>query len=1361
MVSNMKKNINTKIIPLLLLIVLTSFTSIVFASWVVTSSSIFKPEEVPVIKDPELSNYNLVNEFDYDLQHLYPHMGLLDTDFLDKYSFSYFSKDVEGNLSPVAECMNAGTYVARYYNKSSRIYSDYTYVINPIAPIFQLKDSFDKTTRNYYTPTLGPTTDDFTYSGLFGQAISGTISYEKSFPDEGSTTADDLNLQVSCVFKSSNKNYTSARVVVNLPLYPVARIGAKYYSRIETALDQAVSGNEVRIVFTDNGSCNPIIYDDCTIKSGVTLHINYAAESINTSTGTLTGAPKLNLCNTVKLSDNKNLIIENTGKLEIGGQLTGGNGGIECGGTSGNYSQFMMGANSKIISDGIIDCYGYITETSKNNNSLIEANNGEIYLPFVIEDFRGGSATYSIYKQFDSVRCAPFNEINLRNIYPLVTIKYEALVYGYANLYAGDQQNQTTIALISNTSNSLVQLTNQKFSYIDANYDETVDCLLLDIYGGAQTNAMAMNLSIKIIGNVPVSTEKVFFPLSFRQKITLNVAKTLGQNTANYSIGQRYKLLPGASLTVGEDAVLEAYSLEIYKESDYTATAVVGSQPYPSGKGDAHLIVNGELHVGTISGLIESNNSGSFLFINDGVQLNLREPNSISGTSILTSVGFTSVTSYARVNAYQENAAPVETNASVGIYECKSYTYNNNTYYYWNKYSTEDVNSFEINYVTNSEDTTLSKKIVYTLDSTITLNELVLPDGSTVIKKGYTFAGWYLDEELTNEALNKTIASNTITVYADWDVTSYNIIYQFMLGDELADLSSLVEGDSFPKTYTINSTFTGLADLEYEGYDFIGWYYTDGEEIVEISNFNVNYAQDVIFIARFKKAEKPYQINYKLIDSDGNEVETGTLTSELKDLASFNVNNYASSIKEKYGNSDTTISKYFVGYNSTDNTGWYVDKTLNDSLSTLTSENVIDASGDYQVINIYGKLLNKVTVTYEGVTTTYYYIPNSTATAYNAGDNTDANIHVWEDTNNGLFVQYGSTYTIPNKNVTMKKIKFVLVTLSLTNSTATVTSTNGRIIDASYNIMTSLTSGSAYFEYLGSDESTATKITVNPDHTNYDNQNESSTTIKSGDYSVSSTTIDTTVNATIHLTSGYTISVISKGSCITGDTLITLANGNKKMVKDLTATDLLLVFNHETGKYEAMPIIFNDVEPEGIYRIVNLKFSDGTAVKVVYEHGFFDLDENKYVYIREDNMKEFIGHKFYKAEYDGINYIESEVTLIDAYVTEELTTVYSPVTVYHLNYFTEDMLSMPAGIPGLFNIFEFGDNLTYDQEQMQKDIETYGLYTYDDFDEYISYEVYSMFPAPYLKVAVGKGLTTFEDIVDMIYLYLEKHELTK
>ena len=48
---------------------------------------------------------------------------------------------------------------------------------------------------------------------------------------------------------------------------------------------------------------------------------------------------------------------------------------------------------------------------------------------------------------------------------------------------------------------------------------------------------------------------------------------------------------------------------------------------------------------------------------------------------------------------------------------------------------------------------------------------------------------------------------------------------------------------------------------------------------------------------------------------------------------------------------------------------------------------------------------------------------------------------------------------------------------------------------------------------------------------------------------------------------------------------------------------------------------------------------------------------------------------------------------------------------------------------------------------MQKDIEIYGTYTYEDFDEYISYEAYRALPLEYLKVAVGKGMLTFEEII--------------
>ena len=154
---------------------------------------------------------------------------------------------------------------------------------------------------------------------------------------------------------------------------------------------------------------------------------------------------------------------------------------------------------------------------------------------------------------------------------------------------------------------------------------------------------------------------------------------------------------------------------------------------------------------------------------------------------------------------------------------------------------------------------------------------------------------------------------------------------------------------------------------------------------------------------------------------------------------------------------------------------------------------------------------------------------------------------------------------------------------------------------------------------------------------------------------------------------------------------------------------------------------------------------------------YFDLTLNKYVYITEANYQDYIGHEF--AFYDGDKV--NSVTLTNSYITNEYVGCYSPVTAYHLNYFVDGMLSMPGGIEGLFNIFDYNDDMTYDIEKMNEDIEKYGLYTYEDFKDYLPYEVYLAFPGPYLKVSVEKGYITFEEIIGYIEQYLGRHGLDK
>ena len=222
-------------------------------------------------------------------------------------------------------------------------------------------------------------------------------------------------------------------------------------------------------------------------------------------------------------------------------------------------------------------------------------------------------------------------------------------------------------------------------------------------------------------------------------------------------------------------------------------------------------------------------------------------------------------------------------------------------------------------------------------------------------------------------------------------------------------------------------------------------------------------------------------------------------------------------------------------------------------------------------------------------------------------------------------------------------------------------------------------------------------------------------------------------------------------NCVTPDTLITLANGTQVRVDSLTGREELLVWNMETGRFDKAPIMFVDSEAEAEFEVIKLKFSDGTEVKVISEHGFWDYDLNKYVYL-DKNAADYIGHTFAKQNGDKLE----KVTLVDVVIETELTTAWSPVTAGHLCYFVNGMLSMPGGVGGLFNIFEVdAETMTYDFEAMQKDIETYGLYTYEELNAIcpLSEEMFNAAGGAYLKISIGKGNLTIDELINMINRY--------
>ncbi len=84
------------------------------------------------------------------------------------------------------------------------------------------------------------------------------------------------------------------------------------------------------------------------------------------------------------------------------------------------------------------------------------------------------------------------------------------------------------------------------------------------------------------------------------------------------------------------------------------------------------------------------------------------------------------------------------------------------------------------------------------------------------------------------------------------------------------------------------------------------------------------------------------------------------------------------------------------------------------------------------------------------------------------------------------------------------------------------------------------------------------------------------------------------------------------------------------------------------------------------------------------------------------------------------------------------------------------MLSMPGGITGLINILEVDTKtMTYDQEALQADIATYGLFTYEEFAEILPVPeiIYEAFNGQYLKIAMGKDLIDFDTLGALVERY--------
>lgn len=247
------------------------------------------------------------------------------------------------------------------------------------------------------------------------------------------------------------------------------------------------------------------------------------------------------------------------------------------------------------------------------------------------------------------------------------------------------------------------------------------------------------------------------------------------------------------------------------------------------------------------------------------------------------------------------------------------------------------------------------------------------------------------------------------------------------------------------------------------------------------------------------------------------------------------------------------------------------------------------------------------------------------------------------------------------------------------------------------------------------------------------------------------TTVSTAENHT--LTASWNSSWVDTsdpGSCLVKGTLIMLPDGSYAKIETLSVGDSVLTFDHTSGKYVESQIAFTFYAYTEV-KVISLQFSNGITLKMANGgHGVFDLTLNKYVLITPDNVGEYVGHKFNHIAFVDGQEVQSAVELVSFEITTELVERYDIATANQLNHIAEGILACSDTLVGFCNVFEFNDDITYDEEQMNIDIQKYGLYTYEEWSEFVTYEEFVAFNGGYFKIAIEKGLMTESDLMNLI-----------
>lgn len=314
---------------------------------------------------------------------------------------------------------------------------------------------------------------------------------------------------------------------------PIFHVSGMPFTDLNTAISYAQTNNKDMIVLAGNGTLPAGSY---TIPNGKTLLIPFddaytcyrdEPPIVYNSHTNPTAFRTLTMANGANITVANGGAISLSGKLCSQGQLGGWNG---CPTGPDGRINMLSGSSITVQNGGNLYVWGYIY----GSGAVIAQSGATVYEAFQIKDWRGGTATSSVY-QYAFI----LNQYYVQNIEVPLTLYAGATENLYSAANASGSAYPMGVTFIGRSS-GMFRLTS---GYLVKDYIESTDRLEVKVHGNAEISPMSMS-GLPIINSIDTSR----YVLPITSNITIDV------QTGTTQIKQDISLLPGVEIHVASGA---------------------------------------------------------------------------------------------------------------------------------------------------------------------------------------------------------------------------------------------------------------------------------------------------------------------------------------------------------------------------------------------------------------------------------------------------------------------------------------------------------------------------------------------------------------------------------------------------------------------------------------------------------------------------------------------------------------------------------------------------------------------------------------------------------------------------------------